>query len=528
MQQELKEKRKNIVTFFIKKGILVNKELLQKLDQKETFDEICKVIEEKNPKEITVLNEKIKEILQEQNPDTNWVELEKGKAISEKKNITEFSYGEQKTTQKQTNQKVEVVFSYKGEAKKRTPQDFVDYFNCRLKSQRAILKQRQELQNTISINRIFGKKDREQLTIIGMVRAKQETKNGNCMLTLEDETGHIRVIINKTKPDMFSMSKDIVLDEVVGISGVNGDNIVFANNMFFPDVPTTKELKKSEDEAYSIFLSDLHVGSIDFLEDDFNRFLKWINQETGNEEQKAIASKVKYIFVLGDLVDGCGIYPGQELELNIKDVKDQYAACAKLLSKIPEHINLVICTGNHDAMRVAEPQLPIYKDFAEPIYALSNATIVSNPSLVNIHSSENFSGFDVLIYHGYSFDYYIAEVESIRNSGGYDRADLVMKFLLQKRHLAPTHTSTLYVPDTQKDPLHINKVPDFFVSGHIHKSAATNYRNITLLSGSCWQKKTAFQEKVGHHPEPSRVPIINLKTRKIKILKFGKKDESTS
>ena len=96
-----------------------------------------------------------------------------------------------------------------------------------------------------------------------------------------------------------------------------------------------------------------------------------------------------------------------------------------------------------------------------------------------------------------------------------------MKFLLQRRHLAPTHTSTLYIPDTAKDPLVIEKIPDFFVSGHIHKATTANYRNITLISGSCWQSKTSFQEKVGHNPEPSRIPIANLKTRKMKILKFG-------
>ena len=186
-----------------------------------------------------------------------------------------------------------------------------------------------------------------------------------------------------------------------------------------------------------------------------------------------------------------------------------------------KEINIIICPGNHDAMRLAEPQLPIYKDFSEPLYSLPNVTMVSNPSIVNIHSLNGFSGFDVLIYHGYSFDYYVAEVESLRNKGGYDRADLLMKFLLQKRHLAPSYTSTLYAPDTKSDFLVIDKVPDFFVSGHIHKAVAANYRNVTLISGSCWQSKTSFQEKVGHHPEPSRIPIVNLQTRKIKMLKFG-------
>ena len=97
-----------------------------------------------------------------------------------------------------------------------------------------------------------------------------------------------------------------------------------------------------------------------------------------------------------------------------------------------------------------------------------------------------------------------------------------MKFLLLKRHLAPSYTSTPYVPDTNSDSLVIEKIPDFFVTGHIHKSAVAKYRGVTLISGSCWQSKTAFQEKVGHNPEPSRIPVVNLKTRDVKILKFGK------
>ena len=54
------------------------------------------------------------------------------------------------------------------------------------------------------------------------------------------------------------------------------------------------------------------------------------------------------------------------------------------------------------------------------------------------------------MYHGYSFDYFVAQVDSLRNQGGYDRADLIMKFLLKRRHLAPSHLSTLYIPDAKK------------------------------------------------------------------------------
>jgi len=529
--QEL-EKRKDIVGFFLKKGILLNRDFLKELENEENLTEIYKLMDRENFQEITVFNQKIKEILSHKTkPNLNWSELEKLKAISEKKgkeNINEiFDHlttkqpKPQTTETEDTDSKVKIVFSYNGEPKKREVQDFVDHYNIRYRTIGKILKQRQELQNTISISRLIGKKDRDQVAVIGMVRDKQYTKNNNCSLIIEDETGYIRAIINKSKPDLFKIAKDVVLDEVIGIIGVNGDNVIFVNNLLFPDIPITKEIKKSKKEAYALFLSDLHVGSKNFLEEDFNKFLRWINQDIGDETQKHIASKVKYIFVIGDLVDGCGVYPNQEKELKIMDIKDQYKECAKLLIQIPKHIKLIICPGNHDAMRVAEPQLPLYKDFAEPLYDLPNVFMVSNPALINIHSSDNFSGFDVLVYHGYSFDFYVAEVESIRNNGGYDRADLVMRFLLQKRHLAPSHTSTLYTPDDDLDYLSIDKVPDFFVSGHIHKAVAANYRNVTLISGSCWQSKTSFQEKIGHHPEPSRIPIVNLQTRKIKMLKFG-------
>jgi DNA polymerase II small subunit len=524
-------KKKELVSFFLKKGLLVDNGLLECLEDEEKLSELYQVVEKSESANIAVLSEKIKNLLaSNKSSDLDWAEIEKLNAASEKsgkdssalyKQILDTKEPEPKESKEKASG-VKVLFSYDKKPEKRDANDFIQYFNRRYEAIEKILKQRQELQNILSISRIFGKKDREQVAVIGMVREKQQTKNGNIMITIEDKTAYIKVLVSKNKPDIFNLARDIILDEVIGVVGVNGEKIIFVNNLLFPDVPSTKEAKKINEEAYVLFLSDLHVGSNNFLGDDFNRFLKWINCEVGNEDQKHIASKVKYIFLLGDLVDGCGVYPSQEKELTIKDIKDQYKECAALLSRIPKHIPLIICTGNHDAMRIAEPQLPIYSDFAEPMYSLPNAIIVSNPALLNIHASQDFPGFDVLVYHGYSFDYYMAEVESIRNKGGYDRSDLLMKFLLQKRHLAPTYTSTLYVPDTQKDCMVIEKIPDFFVSGHIHKAAAANYKNITLISGSCWQSKTPFQEKVGHNPEPSRVPIVNLQTREIKMLKFGK------
>ena len=58
------------------------------------------------------------------------------------------------------------------------------------------------------------------------------------------------------------------------------------------------------------------------------------------------------------------------------------------------------------------------------------------------------------------------------------------------------------------------------MTGHIHRSSVANYRNVTVVSGSCFQDTTPFQVKVGHVPEPARVPVIHLQTRNVKLMKF--------
>jgi len=416
---------------------------------------------------------------------------------------------------------VTIVISYENKPHKYNVEDFTHFFNSRYKYLENILRNRQELQNVTSINRVLAKKEKEEVSIIGLVDDIGETKNGNLIITLEDLTGKIKVVIGKSKKELFSAAKELVVDEVIGITGVCGDKIIFLQNIIWPDIPNDHELKKGENEEYIIFLSDIHVGSKLFLKEEFEKFIRWINSEVGNETQREIAQKVKYIIIAGDLVDGVGIYPSQEEELEINDIKEQYAEFTRLIKKIPSSKNIIMCPGNHDMVYLAEPQPVFYQEFAPDLFSLPNITLVTNPAIVNIGKTKTFSGFDILLYHGYSFDYYVANVESIRIGGGYHRSDLIMKFLLKRRHLAPSFRSTPYFPAHTEDPLLIKKIPDFFITGHIHYSSVANYRGVTMISGSCWQGKTGFQEKLGHEPEPARVPLVNLKTREIKVLRFG-------
>ena len=524
------EKKKLAVKLLLERNIVVSPDAVDTIAGNiEKFEELIKG--KINSEEFLYINEDVVNVLTKREKlDANWQEFEKSRAVFEKqkngaayKQMVEFikTEGQNQNEKNILYPEVNVLFSYKEEPKKIDIQDFVSYFNERYKTMQKMLSGRPELTNIMSITRILAKKEHDTISFIGIVSDKQLTKNQNIVLSLEDETGIIKAIVNKTKPELYEAAKDVVLDEVIGICGVNADKVVFVNSIVWPEIPRDKILKKAEDECYAVFLSDIHVGSRYFLPEELEKFLRWINCELEDPKQREIAAKVKYIFIVGDLVDGVGIYPGQEKELTIHDIFKQYEECARYLKQIPPHIQIIICAGNHDAGRISEPQQELYKDFAKAIWALPNITMVSNPALVNIHSNPNFKGFDVLIYHGYSFDYYVDQVDSIRNNGGYNKPDLIMKFLLKRRHLAPTHSSTLYMPDPKRDCLIINRIPDFFVTGHIHKSSVSHYRNVTMICGSCWQSKTQFQEKMGHKPEPCRVPIVNLQTRAVKILKFG-------
>jgi DNA polymerase II small subunit len=497
MDNNLREYKKKIVKQFMKNDILISPDFINSLNETTNIEQVKKLLKTKiSENELNKLSEKL-EIIFKDNSKQNLKEKEK------------------------YNRQVEVIFDFDKPQYKKKLDDFVMHYKNRYHAIEKMLMNRTELAGILPIHRILKRNDSDKVAIIGMIVEKKLTEKGNLIFTVEDPTGIIKVVVTQRNEELFNEAKDIVCDEVVGFIGTNGNKIVFANNVIWPDVPTNKEFKKSPDETYAIFLSDLHVGSREFLHNDFEKFITWINGNSGNTLQKDIAEKVKYIFIAGDLIAGVGIYPGQDEELDIKDLYEQYDKCAELLAKIPKRITLIISAGNHDALRLAEPQPKLYTDYAKKFYEMENVILISNPGIVNIHKNEDFPGFDVLMYHGYSFDYYVREVESIRNNGGYERADLIMKFLLKRRHLAPTHGSTLFVPDKEEDSHVIKTIPDFFITGHIHRCNVSHYKNITNICGSCWEGKTAFQEKTGHNPEPSRVPIVNLKTRQVKILKFS-------
>jgi len=104
---------------------------------------------------------------------------------------------------------------------------------------------------------------------------------------------------------------------------------------------------------------------------------------------------------------------------------------------------------------------------------------------------------------------------------GYAQTDKAMRFLLKKRHLAPHHGSVRLIP-RKEDFLVVDPIPDIFACGDVHCSSVSRYKNILNIVASCWQGKTAYQERIGHNPEPGVVPIFSLKENKVTKLRFDK------
>jgi DNA polymerase II small subunit len=370
-----------------------------------------------------------------------------------------------------------------------------------------------KLNNLLSINKLSN--TRQNTSIIGLVYSKKITKNKNIFLEVEDLTGKIKVLVTQNRAEAYKKAEELTPDSVVGFSGSGNRDVFFANDVVFPELMNI-ERKKSPVEEHALFISDLHVGSKLFLENNFLKFIDYLNGKIPNTPD---FDKIKYLFVVGDLVAGVGVYPNQERDLEIKDIEGQYAKVAELLGKIRKDIHIIIIPGNHDGVRLMEPQPVLDEKYAWPLYNLENTTFTTNPSLVNIGAKKDFQGFNILSYHGFSYPYYANNIPSLMEEDAINAPSKIMDYLLKNRHLAPTHTSTQYSPSS-KDELLIRKAPDIFVSGHLHKSGVSYYNNILVISNSCWEHLTPLQEKLGNKPDFCKVPLFNMKTRQVKILDF--------
>lgn len=390
---------------------------------------------------------------------------------------------------------------------------FVQYFRDRYSRLSEIIRSRTNARPIESLKRRSfrrgGDGGSEEISIIGMVSDISSTNNGHKILSLEDPTGSFSVLIRNTDKELFEIASKILLDEVVGISGsvTNDGSLMLATKIIQPDVPNSIQ-RRTGSYGKAVLISDVHVGSSQFLEDAWLDFLDFLKGESESAAMRELAADIRYLVVAGDLVDGIGIYPDQEMELDILDVYEQYKKAAEYFREIPEHIRVIISPGNHDAVRQAEPQpaLPerIQADFPE------NVVFVGNPALIDL------DGIRILIYHGRSIDDLVASIPGVSY---HEPAGAVLE-MVKRRHLAPTYGSRVSISPEKKDYFIIDPVPDIIHTGHVHTLGVQLYKNVLLVNSGTWQDQTEFQKRVNLMPVPAKVPIVDLSNFEVKILGF--------
>ena len=378
-------------------------------------------------------------------------------------------------------------------------EDFAKYFRSRYSILKKIIEHRMDFGSAIPIDRAMTM-DRD-VKIIGIINDIKVTPNNHIILTLEDDLGGVcKILILNSSPHI----KDIFVDDqVIGVIGKPGSkkDIIIADKIVRPDVPVTHEWIPSDSVASVAFLSDIHIGSYTFLEKNWKKMIEWLKINAEKME-------INYLVLPGDVVDGIGIFPGQEEELSILDIYKQYETLGEYLKEIPDHIKIVIHPGNHDACRPAEPQPALSSIFTKTFD--SNIMLVSNPVYLDIE------GRKVLTYHGKSIDDWIAGVQRLTYNNPID----VMKEMVTCRHLAPIYGQKTAIAPEKKDYLAMEIIPDIFVSGHIHGAGYMEYRGIKLINASTWQDQTEYQKMHNFNPTPGIMPIVHLGNGEVTMKDF--------
>jgi DNA polymerase II small subunit len=330
--------------------------------------------------------------------------------------------------------------------------------------------------------------------IAGLLMSRRQRKNG-VELEIDDYTGRMQVIA--ASEDARKAASSLALDQVVMLELENAKGVpgLSVKSVFSPDIPDHLP-GKSKSEAYAVLISDLHVGSKYFMEQEFLRFVEWLSSDDD------IVRKINFLCIGGDIIDGIGIFPNQDKELLMTDTASQMSYVTRLLARIPKRIKTYIIPGNHDPGRRALPQPGFPKATSGGLYDLENCEVLGNPAMVSLN------GVKVLMFHGQSLDDVIATTPGL----SYQRPAEAMKVLLKARHLSPTYGERTPIAPEAEDMMVMTEVPDILHSGHVHVTDVDGYRGTLVVNSGAWQAQTKFQQTMGITPSPGIAIVVNLAT----------------
>ena len=285
-------------------------------------------------------------------------------------------------------------------------------FSSRFNKLKRIISERPESKMLKSISVVKSTKLENDVYVRGLVTTRNAERNIT-KIVLEDPSGSFEGII--FDDELQKTAGTLLIDQFVMVRVTTAKNSgLMIKDLIMPDLPDQK-INKSESEVYAVFLSDLHIGSKYFMEEELTEFVKWISSPD------PVARKVRFVLIGGDVVDGVGIYPNQNKELVCQTIEEQLQKAEDLLDKIPTNVKIVIMPGNHDPGRRALPQPAIPQKYNSSLWTKENVEMVGNPALVSLN------GVKVLMFHGQSIDDIVKTTPGL----SYDQPTNVMKHLLR-------------------------------------------------------------------------------------------------
>ncbi|MEM4328239.1 MAG: metallophosphoesterase [Candidatus Caldarchaeum sp.] len=385
--------------------------------------------------------------------------------------------------------------------------EFKRYFTSRYLKIRRMLERR--IMNYTPVAEAGAVRDGAEVDLAVMVHGKHDRKN-SLLLEVEDPSGVLNVVVPTKNTQVYEEASGIVNDVVVGLKVRKAGDLLIVKEVVYPEVEeSTMSKPRNNVEAYVCLTSDIHVGSKNFRQDLFDEFLDWINRG-----RDGVVKHITHLVIAGDLVEGVGVYPGQEKDLMIRNVEDQLKEASRLLSEVPDRIEIVFSPGNHEPVRKALPQPPLQKRYREIFLSRRRVQFVSNPAMLEL------DGARILVYHGQGLDELIQSIPEASYSNLRETATKLLTYMLRCRHLAPVYGENTQLLPMHEDKLVITEAPSVLQTGHIHVAVKTTHRGVVLLNAGAWQDQTEYQRSMGMEPMIGYAGLFSLANHEVELKHF--------
>ena len=355
--------------------------------------------------------------------------------------------------------------------------------------------------------------------LIGMVQDTRVLTTNKFVIQLENPKSEILTrCVMVQDSESFPGYRDILRDSVIGIIGVLPKNFqggyitaFWGKDIIRPGFQP-KEFRSTTDSHKILFVSDIHFGSQNFVRSVFAKLIKFLTLNDLDSQFQKLASEISTLMIVGDLVEGVGLFPDQKSDILYHSLQAQYDGLSVLLRDIPKNINIIVIPGEHDATQIPNPQPAIDKKIAKGLLELPNLESFGNPIRLSI---ENMS---ILAFHGQKNEVLFEKhlhLDPINPIIG-------IQHLLEYRHLYPEYGSFNPITPFKRDYLVIDEIPDVVVSGHFHQAHFKEYKGVKIITCGSFQREEHKRSKDKLNTYLGVFPVLDTHTGEVEMLDLKK------